>query len=410
MRLPYVRPRLVRLSCEEGARRFRRGLDSGRMPVVWLVLIAKNEAHVIGRALASAPPGVARALVVVDEATVDATADVARAAGALVYVRAYRGNLAAARNEALELAAQGDGGQRPDYALMLDCDDVYRGMLPRELSADLYDVWIHDHGARHLRPQLVRLGIGAHYKGVRHELLVGPEGCSRSIAPALVYERIGGGAEEKRPRRERFLEHARDLEAWLEQNPDDARATFMLGQTYRDAGELEAARVHYERRLAMGPPSEEEAYLSALELAFLVEGDDGPVGALLAAFLRCHELQPLRAEPLFHLACALRERGAVACAWHFARRAAELRMPERGTIVDEEVYEWKAAAEVAIESWMLGDQATAMKLLVQIARERPRWAEWAHEQLHVVTTTEPPERSRIVPFMTQPLAKRRVDL
>jgi glycosyltransferase involved in cell wall biosynthesis len=356
---------------------------------VGLLLIAKNEAHVIGRALDSGRQlGIESMTVVVDESTTDETVAVATAHGAHVHVRPYLGSIAAARNEAIDLVRGASA-----YTLMLDPDDVYEGHLPETLRADVYDVWVHDEGYRFPRLQLFKTDCGVTYRGIRHEEAIAPDSATRSIAQGLIYKRIGGGWQDSLGRRAKFLSHASDLEAWMLDHPDDGRALLMLAQSYRDAGECELARVNYEKRIAAGG-SPQERYIAALEVAFLVEKDATPeLDAVMRAYLRAHEAAPLHAEPLFHLASFLREKGAAATAWHLARRAAELSIPRgRVTIYDIEVYEWKALAEMALTSWTLGDRGTAAQILRRIAGSQPLYAEWAEDQLAVVMSqdSEPP--------------------
>jgi Glycosyl transferase family 2 len=375
------------------------------MTTVGLVLIARDEAHIIARAIESARTMVDMTLVVVDEASTDDTAAVCERLGANVIVRPFPGSIAAARNEAMDLAAP-----RVDYQLVLDPDDVLEGSLPASLQADVYKVWIHDGARRFPRIQLFKSSAGVRYEGIRHEYAVAPKAATLSMAASLIYKRIGGGYQDSLGQREKFMRHVRDLLQWTAAHPDDARSVTMLAQSYRDAGEVELARQEYERRLTMGRSDDEESYLTALEIAFLVEHHGGATPeAVMSAYLRCHEMQPLHAEPLFHLACYLREHDAVASAWHFARRAAELEMPTLATLVDVEVYEWKARAELAVESWLLGDRATAMKLFFEIAHERPEYKEWADEQLALVSTQDPPER-QVGWSASQTLATTRIEV
>lgn len=80
-----------------------------------LVMIARDEARAIARALKSAAPHVER-MIVLDTGSTDATADIARAAGAEVYDFAWCDDFAAARNAAL---AHSDA----DWNLVLDADE-----------------------------------------------------------------------------------------------------------------------------------------------------------------------------------------------------------------------------------------------------------------------------------------------
>jgi glycosyltransferase involved in cell wall biosynthesis len=84
-----------------------------------LVMIARDEARAIARALESARPHVDR-MIVLDTGSVDATAEIARAAGAEVFDFAWRDDFAAARNAAL---VHSDA----DWNLILDADEWIAG-------------------------------------------------------------------------------------------------------------------------------------------------------------------------------------------------------------------------------------------------------------------------------------------
>ena len=354
------------------------------MPSVGLVLVVRAGSPSFVESIKSA-----RAMV--DHVTVVAADDTSIipgvAEGCATHVVKMPASMADARNLALSLA----GEHGTDYFLMLDPGDTLEGGLPRLLDADLYEVWAHDRDHRALDIRLFRADAGVRYEGAESERLVAPPGAARSIATTLVYHRAGNDAAQ---RQAKARSHAADLLDWIADHPTDGRAFFTLAQSYKDAGAMDQAAVWFERRLSFDDRDNEECFVSALELAFLAEHHDkkGPAD-VMAAYLRAHEYKPLRAEPLFHLACYLRESGAVASAWHFARRASELKVSDIvGTSTDVEIYEWKALAELAIESWLLGDRATAMQLLVQVGRKRPDYKQWADEQLAMVTTQEPPER------------------
>lgn len=80
-----------------------------------LVMIARDEARAIGRALESARPHVDR-MIVLDTGSTDATRDIALSAGAEVHAFAWCDDFAAARNAAL---AHSDA----DWNLILDADE-----------------------------------------------------------------------------------------------------------------------------------------------------------------------------------------------------------------------------------------------------------------------------------------------
>jgi len=353
------------------------------MPSVGLVLVVRAGSPSFVESIKSA-----RAMV--DHVTVVAADDTSIipgvAEGCATHVVKMPASMADARNLALSLA----GEHGTDYFLMLDPGDTLEGGLPRLLDADLYEVWVHDRGLSYPHLQLFRSGIGVYYEGDRSDEPVVPEGASRSLASKLVYKRWSTPPE-----------NPAKLAIWMSEHPNDARGAYDLAQAYRDAGQLENARQWYEKRITftgrsmgkpMDPRVDDQKYVSALEIALLIEQDAASVGAVMSAYLRASEMRPLHAEPLFNLACYLREQGCLAAAWHFARRAAELPVPLHGIIVDIEVYEWKARAEIAIEAWMLGDRATAMKILFEIAHTKPIYKEWADQQLAIISSQDPPDK------------------
>src|ERR1700710_3132879 len=93
----------------------RAGMTEVRVTRLALVMIARDEARAIGRALASARPHVDR-MIVLDTGSTDATREIAAAEGAEVHAFAWCDDFAAARNAAL---AHSDA----DWNLILDADE-----------------------------------------------------------------------------------------------------------------------------------------------------------------------------------------------------------------------------------------------------------------------------------------------
>jgi glycosyltransferase involved in cell wall biosynthesis len=85
------------------------------VPVLAAVLIVRDEARCIARCLASLAPWVDR-ITVVDTGSTDATAEIARQAGAEVHHLAWPDDFSIARNHALDLADA-------DWNLVLDADE-----------------------------------------------------------------------------------------------------------------------------------------------------------------------------------------------------------------------------------------------------------------------------------------------
>ena len=128
-----------------------------------LVMIAKDEARAIGRTLESAAPHVDR-MIVLDTGSSDATAQIARAAGAEVHAFAWCDDFAAARNAAL---AHSDA----DWNLIIDADEWIAG------------------GAESLGPGTLPAGGGGFLGEIRiesHMDLPGSEGLAQSWLPRVL--------------------------------------------------------------------------------------------------------------------------------------------------------------------------------------------------------------------------------
>jgi len=341
-------------------------------PTVGLVIIAKGDegATVVARALVSCMKMVDAMTVVVDGG--EQTVNVCRAIGADVYQRKTPevdwkrgiGFIAAARNEALAIAER-----KTDYVLILDPDDTIEGEIPRSLTADAYQVFIHDGGLRYPRIQLFKSGKGFFYEGIRHEQLT----VRGTIADAssIIYRRIGGnrfatGDQDRDPNTIKYMKHAKDLAKWLIDHPDDCRAQFYLAQSYRDAQQGDKAIVEYERRIAMGG-WDEERFFSALQIARIIreQGKDPTT-----AYMRAYELRPFRAEPLCELANWLRDekQKRFALAMLAARTASELPVPNDSLFVNVEAYTWLSLQELAIASYWAGNKKAAVFCYEEILR------------------------------------------
>jgi len=341
-------------------------------PTVGLLLICKGDegATIIARAIVSA-------MKVVDAVTVVAdggpkTVAVCQALGADVYLRKTPemnwdtgvGLFAAARNEAMSIAEK-----KTDYVLMLDPDDYYEGTLPDRLDRDLYEVFVHDGSLRYPRAQLFKSTKSFRYTGIIHEHVVAQSATIGRI-DSLKYVRSHGGHQDREPPTIKYARHARWLERWLIEHPDDARAQFYLAQSYRDAQQFDKAIAAYERRIEMSGFEEERAF-SAVQIARIMR-DTGKDPT--AAYLRGYEMRPTRAEPLCELACWLRDekQKRFSLAAVVARQAASLPLPTGDYLfIEPAVYEYKALEELAIALYWSGNKAGSRDCYKQLLTRVP---------------------------------------
>lgn len=233
-----------------------------------LVMIARDEARGVARALASARPYVAR-MVVLDTGSVDGTPDIARAAGAEVFDFAWTHDFAAARNAAL---AHSDA----DWNLILDADE-----------------WI-EAGADALGAETLPAGVGGFLGEVRvcsRFDLVGTAGMGQAWIPRVLPRGVGyeGRIHEQPrgdlPRRRLPLTLGHDgyltdnlarkgdrnetlLMAELERTPEDPYLWFQLAKEHQARSRPPQAALCFAEAMRLTPP--EAAYRHALVVRTLI--------------------------------------------------------------------------------------------------------------------------------------------
>jgi glycosyltransferase involved in cell wall biosynthesis len=262
-----------------------------------LVMIARDEARAIARALESAAPHVDR-MIVLDTGSKDDTREIARACGAQVHEFAWCDDFAAARNAAL---AHSDA----DWNLVLDADEWIAG------------------GAGALGPGTLPAGGGGFLGEVRIASLMdqpGAEGTSQSwiarvLPRGVVYEgRIHEQPLSGLPRRRLDLRVGHDgytaenlarkgernetlLMAELQASPDDPYLWFQLAKEHQARGRAPQAALCFTEALRLAPG--DVGYRHALVVRALVAlKDNGQLDEALA--LADAEVAHWQASPDFY--------------------------------------------------------------------------------------------------------------
>lgn len=251
---------------------------------VALVMIARDEATLIGKALGSVKPLV-DTWTVVDTGSVDNTIDLVNQTlegvpGQLLE-REWAGH-ADARTAALE-AARGTA----DWLLMMDADmeaEVHpdlRSWLAADPDPDvaIWRVEIEDHGLKWRLPWLTRGDRLWRYEGEAHAMLA-CEGKQRSLL-GLTLRHLGGYQST------RWQENVEALAAGVASG--DPRSVYYTAWALKALGRLEQAAELFDVRAGL-PGWEEEAWHAQYMAALLRQDVDG----LMAA----HRRRPWRHEPL----------------------------------------------------------------------------------------------------------------
>lgn len=329
-------------------------------PTIALCMIVRDEAAVIARCLESVRPLIS-CWRICDTGSQDGTpALISQLLGDLpgaLHRRPWR-DFGWNRSELMELAAG-----CADYLLLIDADMtlVRNDELP-PLVADAY-LLRHLGELEYAVPRLVRGDRKWRFEGATHEYLTSEAPFTQVLLEALAIEHYGDGGT----RVEKFVRDVRLLEAAVGRDPADARSTFYLAQTLREAGEEERAIELYRRRVELGG-WDEEVFYAAYQLGVLVGHRNPDAGIPLLQ--DAHELRPTRAEPLYELARLSRLRHRHRSAYMFAHRGALITKPEDILFVHRDVYEWGMRFEQAVAAYWLGHYHEALELNETLLAER----------------------------------------
>lgn len=343
------------------------------MTSVGLMMIVKDEAHVIERCLTSTLPAIDW-WVVVDTGSTDGTQGVVRRLLADVpgeLVERPWVSFGHNRQEALDLArASAHRRGTGDYALWIDADEQLVGTLDTtSLTLDGYSVVVHYGTTRYARLALVRLDSPWRWVGPVHEYLSLDGGTTGALASPTVLV-THDGARAKDPGT--YLRDAALIEAALAQDPEDPRLQFYLAQSLRDAGDLDRARVAYAVRAGNPRGWDQERFYALFQLARILERLGRGEAEVVDAYLRAYDACPWRAETLVELARYERGRERYAVALHHALRAAELPMPGgEALFVDADSYEWRGWDEIAVSAYWLGRYDQAEQAARRAVAHRP---------------------------------------
>lgn len=248
------------------------------------------------------------------------------------------------------------------WAMMIDADDFLAGNLPVEKfdeSLDGYVVKIKRGPFEWYRAQLFNLGRKKWwYEEPLHEYAV----CEQ---PMNVHKLEGDYAWEVRTEgcraresngddREKYRKDYYFLKKYLEENPTNVRTQFYLAQSAFDAHMFDIAEQEYEKRAKMGGWIEEVFY-SWMRVGICREVLEKPVESVIDAFLKAHEVLPVRSEPFWQMSCIYRKHERPRNAFIMACHGLSIPMPTDNILfVDTNVYTWGILDEVATTAAHVG--------------------------------------------------------
>lgn len=347
------------------------------MTSLGLMMIVKDEAHVIERCLSSVRDLVDW-WVVADTGSTDGTQDLVRTTLAGVpgqLVERPWVDFGHNRQEVLDLARSRPGTPPDAYAMWIDADEQLLDVPEArpQLDADGYHLTVEYTGTRYARLAVVRLDRPWRWVGPIHEYLDLPGATLGSLdAPRVLVEHAGARSLDP----DTYRKDIAVIEAALRDDPADPRLQFYLAQSYKDAGELERAIVAYEVRIDNTAGWDQERWVSRFQVARLLERLQRPVPVVADAYLDAYQHCTWRAEPLVELARLERARERYGVALLYARRAVEIADPDgAGLFVEAEAYSWRGWDELAVSSYWCGlyaEGADAARRALAVRPDDPR--------------------------------------
>ncbi len=297
-----------------------------------VAIMAKNAAKTIGACLDSLVPYAQQVVVCVDDQTTDHTAKVARKHGAKVYPGLkvadwheceYHGKVLAQHFANAREQTFAKLPRDVDWWMWVDADDVVKGAdklaeYLAKLAPDVAGVWLPYHYSQageggptstlFDRERIVRSSMPWKWQYRVHEILVPQEGLTehlnwvRTDDIAIVHQ--GQGHDTQGAARRNILL----LELDLEENPQDMRALFYLGNQYFALGDWATAVDFYSR--SVEAPNAYQVWQTYIYMSMAYERL-GRFGDSLSAAYHAVETAPYHPEPYYRLAALAMLRGDV---------------------------------------------------------------------------------------------------
>tara|TARA_R110002012_G_scaffold50835_2_gene131493 strand:+ start:12094 stop:13278 length:1185 start_codon:yes stop_codon:yes gene_type:complete len=251
-----------------------------------------------------------------------------------------------------------------DYAWVIDADDYIEGEFeyPKEMTADGYTLLIKRGDFSWWRNQIFKLELSWRYVGVLHEYaaVTNPSAdgspCVFTKLPGdyHISARTEGNRNVGITPIEKYSRDAETLKKALEDEPENARYQFYLGQSYFDSQQWERSREAYRKRVEMGGWNE-EVYYSQFRVALITAVMKSPTEEIIKEYMEAYNIRPVRAEPLVEISRLYRSIEKPAAAYVFAKTAVETPYPSEDILfISEDVYIFGALDELSATAFYAG--------------------------------------------------------
>lgn len=312
-------------------------------PSLCLNMIVRNESARILRCISSVAPYI-QSYSIFDTGSTDGTTNIIRDYFDEIGIKGHVHfgtftDFSQARNEAFRYAKDDngqDGAIWSQFALLMDADmelvvESPHGLMSLDKTALSYSMVQKGGVISYHNTRIVNLERVRHdpYVGVTHEYL--DVHSTSLIGGAFFLDHADGANRVNKATRDIRL-----LLKGLDEEPDNGRYMFYLANSYKDAGQVDLAAAMYQRRIDKGGWNE-ETHAAMMGLAF-AEKDGCNFGGFVDAMIQAHNFRPERAEPLYELAKAYRDRNQQRAGLVFAKAGLNIKRPNDLLFVNDYVY------------------------------------------------------------------------
>jgi glycosyltransferase involved in cell wall biosynthesis len=308
------------------------------MKTICLNMIVKDEQPVIQRCLASVK-GIIDYWVIVDTGSSDGTQqsirDFMRDIPGELYEKPWV-NFEHNRNIALNYARN-----KADYILFIDADEtlIFLDRFDKsKLDRDFYCAMKSELGVNARSVFLINQDPDWHWQDVLHEFITNTHPVVGEILKEIIIDCRTKDGHRSHNLKKSFQD-IQVLEEAIQNDPANRRYVFYLAQSYGNAKNHSLALDHYKKRVSMGG-DEEEIFWSLHCIGALQQMLQMDHRTIVDGYCQAFLFNPLRAEPLYHLACYFKTIGAPLLGYLAAQAAIGLKKPHGSMKLQEWIYDY----------------------------------------------------------------------
>ena len=308
-----------------------------------LLLMIKNESRIIERCLEHALPHV-DAVAILDTGSTDDTVERAKTfldskgKPCLITIDPFK-NFGYSRTKSFEVAQQLctslQWNPEITYALAVDADMVIcpsAAFKDTELTLNGYSIIQANGHIKYYNMRLMKCAYPWKCVGGTHEYWSGDPTGKIPYEVFYIDDRNDGGCKS-----DKFERDVRLLRADIEENPQNERAYYYLGQSLKDLGRFEEAIDMFKKRIELGGWYEERWY-AHYQIGKCYDHMKDPHNMELW-MNKAFDLHPRRAEPLYHLCRYFREVSQHYKAYHYYLKGKDIPYPKDDVLfIEDAVY------------------------------------------------------------------------